>query len=506
MISSAVNKICIVVRESTPARIENAILETRLRAGYLELRLDYLDTSYLSVSNLKRWVQLAGIPIIATLRRKANGGEFLGTEPEQVEILKALFGAGVSFVDLEIETVENFLQGDLGPLRRNGPKIISSYHNFEETPAGLEAIYNRLVNVKPDVLKVATLARSFSDNYRLLALVEKATEQNLPIIAVAMGDLGVYSRIIAPSRGSLLSYASFERGRETAPGQLSAEDLDQIYTVNEINKDTQIFGVLGYPLGHSLSPYIHNPAFRKEQLNCRYLPFPIKDLTEFRPYLKKYAGFSVTIPHKVRILDYVDDLDDTVRATGAANTLVRRENKICAFNTDVHGIRLALREPLHAGIKRAVLLGAGGAARAAATVLREANCRVTVLARDSTKARSLAEEFGFNYGSLDQAAAYHGDLLINATSVGMSPRTEETPLDKDSIDYRYVFDMVYNPLETRLMREARGKAIVISGVEMFIAQAVKQFELWTGLSAPRELMHEIVLKRLAIPDVKPALL
>jgi 3-dehydroquinate dehydratase / shikimate dehydrogenase len=506
MISSAVNRICIAIRESTPVRIENAILETRLRAGYLELRLDYLEASHLNVSNLKRWVQLAGIPIIATLRRKANGGEFLGTESEQVETLKALLGAGVSFLDVEIETVENFLQGDLGPLRRNGTKIISSYHNFEQTPAGLETIYKRLVDVKPDVLKIATLARSFSDNFRLLALVKKATEQDLPIIAVAMGDLGVYSRIIAPSRGSLLGYASFERGRETAPGQIPAEDLDQIYTVNQINKETQIYGVLGYPLGHSLSPYIHNPAFRKEQLNCRYLPFSIKDLTEFRPYLKKFGGFSVTIPHKVNILDYVDNLDDTARATGAANTLVKRKNKICAFNTDVHGIRYALREAFRAGIQRAVLLGAGGAARAAATVLREAKCRVTVLARDLTRARSLAEEFAFDSGSLDQAAAYHGDLLINATSVGMSPQTEETPLDKDSINYRYVFDMVYNPLETRLMRESRDKAIVISGVEMFIAQAVKQFELWTGLNAPQELMHEIVLKRLAAPNIRPTLL
>jgi shikimate dehydrogenase len=264
--------------------------------------------------------------------------------------------------------------------------------------------------------------------------------------------------------------------------------------------------VLGYPLGHSLSPSIHNPAFRKEQLNCRYLPFSIKNLPDFRPYLKKFAGLSVTIPHKVGILDYVDDLDDTARAVGAANTLVKRKDKICAFNTDVHGIRHALREALQAGIRRAVLLGASGAARAAASVLRETNCRVTVLARDLKKAHSLAEEFGFDFGSLNQAAKYQGDLLINATSVGMSPGTEETPLDEDSINYRYVFDMVYNPLETRLMRDAKNKAIVISGIEMFIAQAAKQFELWTGLNAPQELMREIVLKRLAAPNIRPATL
>ena len=264
-----------------------------------------------------------------------------------------------------------------------------------------------------------------------------------------------------------------------------------------MNAETQIYGVIGYPVGHSLSPHIHNPAFRSRGLNSRYLPFSLKDLRDFGSHLRRFAGFSVTIPHKVRILDYVDEVDVSVKATGAANTLVRQGNQIRAYNTDVDGIRYALRNALRERDLRVTLLGAGGAARSAALVLKESKCQVTVLARNKDKARLFAEEFGFAYDSLSESSRYRGDLLINSTPVGMFPHTDETPLPEDSIDYRYVFDMVYNPIETRLMREARSKATVVSGVEMFVAQAARQFELWTGLGAPRDLMEAIVVERLS---------
>jgi len=177
--------------------------------------------------------------------------------------------------------------------------------------------------------------------------------------------------------------------------------------------------------------------------------------------------------------------------------LVKQGDQIRAYNTDVDGIRYALRNPLKEKELRVTLLGAGGAARSAALVLKESGCKVTVLARNKDSARALAEEFGFAHDSLSESARYRGDLLINSTPVGMFPRTDETPLPGDSIDYRYVFDMVYNPIETQLMREVRSKATVISGVDMFVAQAARQFELWTGLEAPRDLMESIVVERLS---------
>jgi shikimate dehydrogenase len=273
--------------------------------------------------------------------------------------------------------------------------------------------------------------------------------------------------------------------------------LKDLYAVDGINESTQVYGVIGWPIGHSLSPHIHNPALRQQGLNARYLPFPIKDLKDFVPQLRRFAGFSVTIPHKVQILDFVDVIDETVKQTGAANTLVNREGKLYAFNTDVYGTHQALRKAFEDGAHRATLLGTGGAARAAALVLKERECAVTVLARDARKAERFAGEFGFSCDALNQAGRYNGDLLINATSVGMSPAIDESPLPSDALNYRYVFDMVYNPLETRLLREARGRSVVISGVEMFVAQAARQFELWTGCQAPAQLMHDIVLRQLA---------
>jgi len=495
MTPNSIGKICIAIGEAQPAKIEEAILKTKCCADYLELRLDYLEEPNLNFSTFRNWRSLATIPLIVTLRRKANGGAFTGTEAEQIKILQGAVEAEVPFVDIEIETIETSLSG-LSWLRKKTTQFIVSYHNFEETPTDLDGIYQRLRKVRPDILKIATLARSFADNFRLLDLVERAKQDGVPIVVAAMGELGVYSRIVAPSRGAFLTYGSVGSGRETAPGQLSVKDLKDLYSIHEINSETRIYGVIGYPIGHSLSPHIHNPAFRSRGLNSRYLPFSLRDLRDFVPHLRRFAGFSVTIPHKVGILDYVDEVDFAARSIGAVNTLVKQGDKILAYNTDVDGIRYALRNALRGRDLRVILLGAGGAARSAAFVLKEANCHVTVLARNKDKARRFAQEFGFTHDVLIEAHRYTGDLLINSTPVGMSPHTDETPLPKESIDYRYVFDMVYNPIETRLMRESRGKATVISGVEMFVAQAVKQFELWTGLEAPRDLMKAIAVERL----------
>src|SRR5437867_2971276 len=194
MTPNSVGKICIVIGEAQPAKIEEAILKARSQAGYLELRLDYLKEPTLCLSTLRNWQRLADIPLIVTLRRKANGGAFAGSEAEQIAILKTAVEADVPFIDLEIETIENWLGGELFSLRKGATQLIASYHNFEETPADLEAIYQRLRRVRPDLVKIATLARSFSDNFRLLGLVEKAKRENLSSIVVAMGELGVYSR------------------------------------------------------------------------------------------------------------------------------------------------------------------------------------------------------------------------------------------------------------------------------------------------------------------------
>jgi 3-dehydroquinate dehydratase / shikimate dehydrogenase len=477
--------------------MEASVIRAREAGGVLEFRLDYLKPGVLNPSTVAKWVELAQKPVILTLRRRPNGGEFDGSEETQVEMLRSFEGA---FVDLEIETIENFLGGSLESLKSTSRTWIASYHNFLETPADLAPIYGRLKRSGAQVLKIATQALSFEDNFRLLEQAEAARCDGIPIIISAMGELGTFSRLVATGRGSLWTYASLQQGSESAPGQFTASALKDIYAIDDIDSSTQLYGVIGWPLGHSLSPHIHNPALRQSGLNARYLPFPIVDLKDFALHLKRFGGFSVTIPHKVQILNFVDVLDETVKQIGAANTVVNRDQRLLAYNTDVYGTKRALSNAFQEGIHKTTLLGTGGAARAAALVLKENNCEVIVLARDARKAQRFAGEFGFASDSLSQARRYKGDLLINATSVGMSPNIKESPLPTDALDYRYVFDMVYNPLETRLIREARTKSNVISGVEMFVAQAARQFELWTEKPAPSELMREIVLRHLTRPE------
>ena len=494
-------KICTVIRECAEGDFERAVLRSRQDSDLLEFRLDFLDPSQLTLERMQRWVALAGVPVIATLRRKPFGGRFEGGAAEQLEMLGRIGGAGFSFLDIEVETLEALRPPQLKKIREGSGRLIGSYHDFKETPADLQSIFQRILAVKADVVKIATLAGGFADNLRLLELVSRARRQGLPIIAVAMGELGAYSRLVAPSRGAMLTYASTRAGQETAPGQLTSQDLKCVYGLNTIDPDTLFFGVIGHPIGHSLSPQVHNYAFRQLGLNCRYLPLPTPRLEPFAPYLQCFGGLSVTIPHKLAVLKYVDARHRSVEESGAANTLVRREAGLWAYNTDLDGVRHALGGCLDGSPGRAVLLGAGGAARSAAAVLKEARWRVTVLARNRSRAEKLAGDFGFEADSLERSSRYGGDLLINATPVGMSPASRESPVAGEGLRYGTVFDMVYNPLETRLLREARKRARVVSGLEMFVGQAARQCFLWTGREAPLQGMREVALSHLASGQV-----
>ena len=489
-------KICTVIRGCAPGDFETAILESRRDSDLLEFRLDFLDPSQLTPERMQDWVALAGVPVIGTLRRKPFGGRFEGGAVEQLEMLGRIRGAGFSFLDIEVETLEAVGPAPLKKIREGSWRLIGSYHDFRETPSDLQSIFQRILAVNADVVKIATLAVDFADNFRLLELVSQGRRQGIPVIAVAMGELGVYSRLVAPSRGAMLTYASTRAGQETAPGQFTSRDLKGVYGLNTIDADTLFYGVIGHPIGHSLSPQVHNHAFRHLGLNSRYLPLPTPKLEAFAPYLKRFGGLSVTLPHKVSVLRHVDEQHPSVAACGAGNTLVRREDGLWAYNTDLDGVRHALRDCLDGSPGRAVLLGAGGAARSAAAVLRDAGWSVTVLARNRSKAEALAGDFGFEADSLDRSSRYSGDLLINATPVGMSPAIHESPVAGEELRYGTVFDMVYNPLETRLLREARRRARVVSGLEMFVGQAARQCYLWTGREAPLQGMREVVLKRM----------
>jgi len=487
-----------------------------------EIRLDYVREP-----DLRRLLEGRPCPAIVTCRPVREGGRWAGDEGRRIALLEEADRLGADFVDVELEALPRF--------RRQGKaRIIVSYHNFEETPAEIEAIASRMEHAEADIVKVATLARSLRDNLAIFRVLKAARK---PTIAVTMGEHGHVSRVLGPKFGAFLVFASLEAGREAAPGQVPVRDLLDLYGFRRIGPATRVYGVIANPVAHSMSPAIHNAAFRHCGVDAVYLPFRVDDPADFIPAYRELPvhGYSVTIPHKEAVIPLLDEVQPLARRIGAVNTIVLRDGRLCGSNTDWSAAVAAIESGLRGekglggtGVppvahrpeacatlagKTVLLLGAGGAARAMAFGLAECGCRVIIANRTHERALKLAAEVGCEAVPLDDLAAAAGsgaesrvtrhaslpyDILVNATSLGMHPKVDATPLNASLLrPGALVFDSVYNPLETRLLREARAAGCrTVDGLEMFVNQAVQQFELWTGLPAPRPLMRSVVESRL----------
>jgi 3-dehydroquinate dehydratase/shikimate dehydrogenase len=437
-------------------------------------------------------------PAIVTFRPQREGGRFAGDEGERIRVLQDAVALGADYVDVELDSVAKL---------RRAPrtKLIVSVHDFEKTPGDLDAICSRIVATNPDVVKIATTARDVTDNLRIFELLRGA---KLPTIALAMGERGVISRILAPKFGSYLTFATLDAANASAPGQLTVGDLLKVYRCRSIGRDTALFGVVANPVAHSMSPLIHNAAFAELGLDCVYLPFLVDDpdgfFREFRRLPVK--GYSVTLPHKEAAWRIADEMDALTRRIGACNTLVEQGGKLIGTNTDCAaavgaiGAAMGGKSPLSG--KRIALVGARGTARAIGFGLVEAGARVKIFNRTVEKARELAEALGCEWAGLDELAKASADVVVNTTSVGMWPRVDESVVPVELLQKgTVVFDAVYNPVETRLLREARERGcVVISGLEMFVGQAARQFELFTGRTAPVETMRRVVEEKLSLPS------
>lgn len=457
-------------------------------AQLVELRLDYLARA----PELSRLLNDRPTPVVITCRRPNDQGRWKGTEDQRQALLRAAIVAGVEYVDLEEDVASK--------IRRYGQtKRIVSHHDFDETPADLNDIHARLCKLDPDVVKIVTMANSAADVVRMLQLVSNAA---VPTVGFCMGELGVPSRILCGKYGSPFTYATFSSERELAPGQLSFDDMKNLYRYDQINAETKVYAVCGDPIAHSHSPRIHNAAFQQEGMNGVYLPLRIfKD--RFADTLDDLAwlqiqGFSVTIPHKEAALKKIAFHDDPADDVGAANTLYRLGDLWRAANTDyaavLESVRLGLtRDGVEAPLegKRVLLLGAGGAARAAALGLSRAGCALTISSRTHARAISLAQEIGCQHIAWENRAAVGSDILVNCTPVGMTPNVDETPFQQNWLtDGMLVFDTVYNPESTLLIKNARERGCrTVTGIEMFVRQAAAQFQLFTGKPAPLETMR-----------------
>ena len=466
----------------------------------LELRLDYLQDFSQFESDLHQMLaRLHFPPTIATCRMTGAGGMFGGTLADQSAILAAAVRAGCHWVDVEIESVQ---KGGVAFLRSlEAPKIIVSYHDFEETPA-LGAIYRRLVRLPVQVVKIATHARRLRDNLPIQRLLKAHRRSSPKLVALAMGESGIPSRLLSLLWGSAFTYAAPLNHAAAAAGQIPAEAMRFVYRVERLDSRTRLYGVLGSHAAISLSPAMQNAAFQAKHVNAVFLPFQTSRLPDFLALARALGlhGFAVTMPFKRTILRAVDWVDPLANRIGACNTVALERGRWLGWNTDAAAVVEVLTKRLRLAGSRILILGAGGAARAAAYAVRAEGAEVLISARREATARALARGVAAQVVPWNNLESLEVDAVINATPVGMHPHVD-SPIDLARLRVRVVFDMVYYPQSTRLLNDARGRGLTtISGLEMLVAQGARQFEIWTGISAPRALMEQAVRQALAPPQ------
>ena len=459
----------------------------------IELRLDYIEN--LSLKSIKGMLDSSKRPIIATCRKKGEGGKFNGKEDERLKILEEAIDCGAKYADIELSSNKLALKSILK--NRKKTNIIVSYHNFEKTDKKIIKKYEEIKKLNPGSIKIVTKANSVTDNFIILDLLKKAKKERHDISAFCMGDYGQFSRILSLIYGSEIAYASANQN-SSAPGQLTSFEMSKIYLAKKLNEKTKIAGLIGNPVEHSFGHIIHNAAFENLGINAVYLKFKVDKLKEFIEYFKdkNVLGFSVTAPHKVEVMKYLDKIDKKAKKIGAVNTIVAKNRKFYGYNTDCDGAMQALEQKTALKGKNVAVLGAGGASRAIIYGLKEKKSNVTIFNRTADNAKKLAGEFGCNYGLLKDAGKYKYDILINTTPVGMSPNVDRTPIKTQEIGRNtVVFDIIFNPMRTKLLKEAETRGCrTISGFEMFIKQAVLQTKLWAGKNAPENLMRQKVFE------------
>lgn len=470
-------------------------------ARLVEYRIDWLKTS----PNISRLLEARPTPIILTCRRREDHGRWAGTEEQRQTLLRSAIVAGVEFVDLEMDIATKIPR--YGKTRR-----IISYHNFDETPDDIESIYKQLLTLDADIVKIVTMANSAADGVRMMKLLQTAQK---PTVGFCMGEFGLFTRVLCGKFGSPYTYATFSSERELAPGQISFKDMVEIYHYDEIKKDTKIFGVIGDPVSHSLSPLLHNKTFRDEGFNGAYVPLRIQqdDLARSVSGLRElgFQGFSVTIPHKEGIIALAHHADDRVKDSGAANTLFKSSSGAwLAVNTDLEaamqtiraGMKTAEGDELPLAGKRAFILGAGGVARAIGLGLQQSGAVVTISNRTRKRGEELASHLKCAHVTWENRGAEFYDILINCTPIGMHPQVDASPMmDNWLREGALVFDTIYTPENTLLLKQARERgARTASGLEMFVRQAAVQYECFTQSVAPLEAMRQTL--RQAISPVK----
>jgi 3-dehydroquinate dehydratase / shikimate dehydrogenase len=538
-------KICVSVCAETADELIGQIKRAEDLADVIEIRFDCLEnidleniSDRLIISKLQKLRLSCEKPFLITYRAFEEGGRkqitLDGNRIPFWENLKLDLPQLADFVDCEWELLGNVLNSWRFYKNVKSSKIICSFHNFNMPIRNLETLlktFNLMSEIKlgenfdsdaftkrpirnTDIIKIAVLTDDITDSIPIWKLLERAKAKNKQIIPIAMGESGKWTRILGLAHGAFMTYAALDAGQETAPGQVSAKDLIEVYRAKKLNEETEVYGILGSNTSVSMSPYIHNAAFKFHNLNAVFVPLQVNDLDEFirrmvKPETREvelnFKGFAVTIPHKQNIIKHLDYIDETAKKIGAVNTVKIVNGKLHGYNTDAKGFI----EPLlnsYGDLQNAkvAVLGAGGAARACVFALKTAGAKVTIFARDIQKAQNLADDFQIE---LKAQSTQHSalstfedfDILVNTTPLGMKGKAEgETSAVAEQLKgLHLVYDLVYIPFQTQLMKEAdRAEVPKIGGLAMLIAQAMEQQKIWTGKDAPMKEMSRAVLKRL----------
>jgi len=460
----------------------------------VELRLDWLRTDHERQKFLS-WLQRTrpkGAVFVATCRRRVGGGEFAGDAGAELHWLINARQAGCQWCDLEVETLRELLgksvEGYAIPR-----KVMLSMHDFRRTPK-LPKKLSLPRHGGGDAIKMAAMSRTIGDSVRLLKVLRHSPH----LVAVPMGEIGLPARLLALREGSALAYAPVAAA--TAPGQVHLRDFKELYRAHKITRKTRVYGVIGNPIGHSMSPLLHNTGYIAAKKDAVLLPFLVERLDDFLKAARDLgvAGFGVTVPHKEAVFRRLDDCEPLAQRIGAVNTVtIRRDGSLYGNNTDYLGVLHALEKKLQLRGSRVLILGAGGSARAAAFALAQAGAEVCVCARREEAAQALARAVGGEAVRRGALRSGRYDAILNATPVGMHPQDGASPLRAGELHCSVVMDFIYRPAQTKLLQIAAAKGIrTVSGVEMFLAQGIAQWELWMGSRAPEAAMRRAVLRAL----------
>ena len=452
-------------------------------AELVELRLDALDRP-----EVRGAIEGRAGPVIVTCRASWEGGAYRGAEDDRLRLLEEALDAGAEYVDVEWKALSPAFAGG-----RHRDRIVVSMHDFSGIPDDLADRVAAMRATGAGIVKVAVMAHRLTDT---LTLLDRVRPTASPTVAIAMGEAGLATRVLAARFGSIWTYAA--DATPVAPGQTGAERLRDEFRLAALGPGTLLYGVVGRPVSHSLSPSMHNAAFAALGLDAVYLPLAAADFEDFRTFAEALdlRGASVTAPFKLAAFELAGTVDADGRRAQAINTLRWRDGQWEGRNTDAAGFMVPLASRGTLAGRRATVLGAGGAARSVAMALQQAGAHVTIAARCQAQAEEAAARSGASVSPWPPARGTW-DLLVNATPIGTSPAVTDSPLAASALDGRVVYDLVYNPPRTRLLAEAAARGCeVIGGLDMLVAQAIAQFTWWTGAAPPEPAMREAALARL----------